>query len=363
MAPLRQSANRRVLQHADADPRGPWVAEHKGAGKTGKTVKFITNYPPYRWELVEGELPQGLWRVSPYSGVIWGCPTRPGAFRFVVETCDAAGDTARAEFAITVLEDGEPGQCASPSWLLHKKDWDDETEPANEPIDGKPLRVRDQALPRAVAGRPYSACLEAEGGNPYRGTARPGAGRFWEIGYRKLIDMALEDRLSFGQAGKSIPSIKQYPPPDEAETKNVVSWWPGVVKNGSGKSATDDGVGWTEDATRHLKQLVARGLIDQGVMTAKPEALLARLLDVFTRPADLVLEPFGDAADMAAVALKTGRRFLYLSGGVRQSCSSCDRAPCPDWTQLPVAWITILRVYRPRAVFPTRGVAPFATSE
>ncbi len=59
----------------DGDPRGSWKAPQKDAGRD--TVKLTYNLPPYRWELVAGALPPGLWQVSPFSGVVWAARLSP----------------------------------------------------------------------------------------------------------------------------------------------------------------------------------------------------------------------------------------------------------------------------------------------
>jgi hypothetical protein len=50
------------------------------------------------------------------------------------------------------------------------------------------------------------------------------------------------------------------------------------------------------------------------VETAKPEHLLERVVEIFTRQRDLVVELFGRAGDMSVVALRKGRRFVLLAG-------------------------------------------------
>jgi len=47
----------------------------------------------------------------------------------------------------------------------------------------------------------------------------------------------------------------------------------------------------------------------------KPEALLRRVLQMSTRPGDLVLDPFGGAGTTAAVAHKMGRRWITIEAG------------------------------------------------
>ena len=59
----------------DGDPRGPWKAEHKGAHSRREKSDFNTYVPPYRWRLLKGRLPNGLWRLNPVTGVVWGEPT------------------------------------------------------------------------------------------------------------------------------------------------------------------------------------------------------------------------------------------------------------------------------------------------
>jgi hypothetical protein len=93
--------------------------------------------------------------------------------------------------------------------------------------------------------------------------------------------------------------------------ENQQTWWPARVQDGSKTIAF---AGYTEDATKHLKAMKELGLITTELSTAKPEHLLARLVDIFTDRSDVVLEVFGNAADMAAVALKRQRRFIYLAG-------------------------------------------------
>jgi len=114
----------------------------------------------------------------------------------------------------------------------------------------------------------------------------------------------------------AIPHPKQYAPPDgESVIENQQTWWP--ARTGKGKDSLPFG-GYTEDATKHLKLLKELGLITTEVSSAKPEHLLARLIDIFTDPHDYTLELFGNSADMAAVSLKRGRRFITLTGASRR---------------------------------------------
>ncbi|WP_406614000.1 DNA-methyltransferase [Mycoplasma corogypsi] len=46
--------------------------------------------------------------------------------------------------------------------------------------------------------------------------------------------------------------------------------------------------------------------------TQKPEALIHRLIVLFTKPNDLILDPFGGTMTTAAVAKRTGRNYFMI---------------------------------------------------
>ncbi len=282
-------------RNPDFDPRGDWQARQKDAGRD--TAKVTYNVPPYRWELIGGDLPQGLWRVSPMSGVIWGTPAEAGSFKLKIRVTDAGGNTATKAFQLEVVADGEPDLPTDAWWRAHP------------PLVGGPLKITG-SLPRAVTGRPYSAVLTAQGGNPFEGTPRPRRG--WGFGEKTLIRAILEDRMYFGQNGTAIPEPKKYLANLEGGLAytNVTSWW-------SGEDA-----GWTQDATKQLNDLAAReidGLPGEYVIkrtnpTSKPKTLLGRLLDIFTKQGDLVLELFARSGDLMATAIEKERGSIGLFG-------------------------------------------------
>jgi hypothetical protein len=105
-----------------------------------------------------------------------------------------------------------------------------------------------------------------------------------------------------------------------------MTWWPGRNKGGPDDAAF---VGYTEDATKHLKKLRELGRITTAVTSAKPERLLARLLDIFTDRGDVVLEVFAGPGDLAATAVKLHRRFLMLSGASEGDRKTFDECAIP----------------------------------
>lgn len=289
------------FDNPDDDPRGPWKAEHKGAHSRREKSDFAVNIPPYRWRLSSGQLPKGIWRVSPLTGVIWGVPEEAGEFPMSVEVSDSNGDTSTRKLVLEVGEEGAFDGTPDVPWLFGSIE-----------AEGK-LRVTTKRLPVGVVGHEYSAVLVAAGGSPFAGEQkRPRSGRYWEFAVDTLVKAYLRDGVYLGRDGGAIPHPKGYlvDVGDEV-VRNQVSWWPGRIP---AKKGTEAFAGYTEDATKHLKKLVELGLVRQIVTTAKPERLLSRVVDLFTVGGDIVLEVFGAAAGLSAVALKRGRRFIYLSG-------------------------------------------------
>ena len=258
----------------DNDPRGPWKAEHKGAKTRRENSDFNTFVPPYRWQITQGKLPDGLWRLSPLTGVIWGVPTEIGNFPITVEVTDSAGKVARRALVIEILEVGAPIKGPALPWIFEEAK-----------TTGK-LGIVTDALPPGLLCKDYMAACLAQGGAPYRAEPkRPGSGRYWEFARDTLLDAYQRDAVYLGRdEPTSIPHPKQYAPPDgELVVENQQTWWPGRVQAGSKTTAF---AGYTEDATKHLKAMKELNLITTEASSAKPEHLMARLIDIFTGPDD-----------------------------------------------------------------------------
>lgn len=79
-----------------------------------------------------------------------------------------------------------------------------------------------------------------------------------------------------------------------------------------------DGPGTNEEATRELEALFGR---KAAFGTPKPEALLARILTLATRPGDWVLDAYAGSGTTGAVAHKMGRHWVMIEQGEQgQSC-------------------------------------------
>jgi DNA-cytosine methyltransferase len=296
----------------DGDPRGPWRAGHKGARSGSEETKFEVNVPPYRWELSEGKLPPGIWRISPMSGVIWGKPEKTGTYKFKVRVTDKNGAIKETGFCIRVLDPKKvPPEGEEPErkiqWL-----WETTRSKGN-------LRMTTSDLPDAYTGREYSAVIEATGGDPFIGKKKPGSGRYWEFSPSTLEKGILADNTEFGRRGGAIPSIKKHQDPDEGfRIRRITTWWP------------HEAAGKSEDATKHLQELADRGLVDRVERIAKPELLMKRLLHLFTRQeGDLVLIVDDPTASLTATAIKLKRRVVHLTGEGTQDIQIWEECAFP----------------------------------
>jgi hypothetical protein len=291
------------FSNSDNDPRGPWKAEHKGAKTRRENSDFDTFVPPYRWTIVDGRLPEGVWRLSPLTGVMWGKELKEaGTFQIVVEVSDSAGATANQSLVIEVLDGGPTSTPPALPWILKEID------------TTGPLRIETKSLPKGMKGGEYMAACLGAGGKPFKAPPkRPGSGRYWEFARDTLLAAYQHDSVYLGrEEPTAIPHPKQYEPPEgELVVENQQTWWPGRIGAGASSVAF---AGYTEDATKHLKALKELNLLTAEVSSAKPEYLISRLIEIFTDTDDTVLEVFGQSGDIAAVALKRHRNFVTLTG-------------------------------------------------
>jgi adenine-specific DNA-methyltransferase len=85
-------------------------------------------------------------------------------------------------------------------------------------------------------------------------------------------------------------------------------------------------VGHNREAKAHLKQMFGPNTFE----TPKPERLMARILEVATKPGDLVLDCFLGSGTTAAVAHKMGRRWI----GIELSHENLERFALPRLTRV-----------------------------
>jgi adenine-specific DNA-methyltransferase len=129
---------------------------------------------------------------------------------------------------------------------------------------------------------------------------RPPAGNYWRFSEETLRAAREENRVYFGKDGDRLPIIKTYL--SEVQEGFVPkTWWP-ANEVGSNQSARRD----------HLRKLLTQ--VDP-FSTPKPEALIARIIQIASNPGDLVLDSFAGSGTTGAVAHKMGRRWIMVELG------------------------------------------------
>ena len=126
----------------------------------------------------------------------------------------------------------------------------------------------------------------------------PARGRSWSRPPEEIERLRLDKRLWFGRNGDAIPSLKRF----LTEVKD------GVVPQ---TIWLRDEVGDNQDAKKEIKALFDDSIFD----TPKPENLLRKMIEVSTKPGDLVLDSFLGSGTTAAVAHKMRRRWIGIEMG------------------------------------------------
>ena len=128
--------------------------------------------------------------------------------------------------------------------------------------------------------------------------AGPPSGSYWRVSEEKFREMDHEGRIWWGKDGNNVPAPKIY----LSEVKKGVvpqTFW------------SYEDVGHTQVAKKEIVKLFGSEVFD----TPKPEQLIDRVLHIATSPGDLVLDSFLGSGTTAAVAHKTGRRWIGIEMG------------------------------------------------
>lgn len=126
----------------------------------------------------------------------------------------------------------------------------------------------------------------------------PPEGRCWSTTEDKFLELVSQGRIYFGKSGNAQPALIRYL--TEVEGITPWTWWP------------HDECGHTDEAKKEMHGLFGR---DNAFDTPKPERLMKRVLDIATKPGDLVLDSFAGSGTTGAVAHKMGRRWIMVELG------------------------------------------------
>lgn len=286
----------------DGDWRGCYTAGHKGAKSGSEATKFHVNAPPYRWEIVDANLPKGRHWFDGITGVLWfESIQEAGQFWVRVKCTDAEGNAAEDTIAFSSREpESYNDHFALPNriWWLLKDD--------NDIAKGSKLSVANEETPLAIVGDQYSLVLKASGGTPYTmKSSAPGNNRYWEFSLSTLVEAIATTTASFGSKGSALPSRKTYHDRENSQVRMAVTNW--LPWQEFGKS---------EDASRHVKALDAAGITTGELnLTAKPQKLLAHLISLLAPNENDWVVSIGDInGAVASVAMKLKRRFIHVTG-------------------------------------------------
>jgi adenine-specific DNA-methyltransferase len=126
----------------------------------------------------------------------------------------------------------------------------------------------------------------------------PPAGRCWANVEERFKELSADGRIWFGKHGTARPRIKNFLL--ESDGPTAWSWWP------------NDEVGHNQEAK---KESIALFGAHNAFATPKPERLLKRVLELATKPGDLVLDYFAGSGTTGAVAHKMGRGWIMIELG------------------------------------------------
>ncbi len=137
---------------------------------------------------------------------------------------------------------------------------------------------------------------------------RPPKGRCWIYTRERMHAAVAAGEISFGAGGNGVPRLKRFLSAAPAGM-TPPTLWPAAE------------VGTTAAAKREVLALFP----DEPVFdTPKPEALLRRVLEIATDPGDLVVDAYLGSGTTAAVAHKTGRRWIGVERG-EHAVTHCAR--------------------------------------
>jgi DNA-cytosine methyltransferase len=296
----------------DGDWRGCYTAGHKGAKSGSEATKFHVNAPPYRWEILDSNLPKGRYWFDGITGVLWfESVNEVGQFWIKVRCSDSDGKNTESTISFTVKEASsfnDHYRLPERIWWLLKDD--------NDIITGGALSIVNEENPIAVVGEQYSLILKASGGKPYTmKSSAPGSNRYWEFALSTLVEAIATTNASFGSKGAALPSRKTYHDRENAQVRMAVMNW--LPWQDFGKS---------EDASRHAKALLSNGITTGALnLTAKPQRLLEYLITLLApKENDLVISLGDMNGVLACVAIKMHRKFIHITGSSAQDIEAWD---------------------------------------
>jgi adenine-specific DNA-methyltransferase len=127
----------------------------------------------------------------------------------------------------------------------------------------------------------------------------PPKGRCWVYSAEKMKALVAQGNVWFGRDGNGVPRLKKFLRDSTTGLTPPTLW-------------TADAVGTTLAAKKHLLQMFPSADVFD---TPKPESLVRRVVEIASDPGDLVLDAYLGSGTTAAVAHKTGRKYIGIEIG------------------------------------------------
>ena len=127
---------------------------------------------------------------------------------------------------------------------------------------------------------------------------RPPLGTYHRFSRDSLAELDRTGQLWFGRSGRAVPARKSFLSEVKRTVVPVTVW-------------LHDEVGSNHDAKNEIRNIFNELYFD----TPKPESLIKQILDIATKPGDIVLDSFLGSGTTAAVAHKMERRYIGIEMG------------------------------------------------
>lgn len=128
----------------------------------------------------------------------------------------------------------------------------------------------------------------------------PPTGTYWRLSKESFEQLDKDKRIWWGKNGNNVPRIKKFLSEVKQGVVPATIWF-----------HTD--VGQNAEAKTEVREIFAEA--GEVFLTPKPERLLKRILEVSSKPGDLVLDSFIGSGTTCATAHKMGRRYIGIEMG------------------------------------------------
>jgi adenine-specific DNA-methyltransferase len=129
---------------------------------------------------------------------------------------------------------------------------------------------------------------------------KPPSGTYWRVSKKNFEKLDNDNCIWWGRDGSSIPAQKRFLTDVKQGVTPSTLW-------------LHSDAGHNGEAKNEIRALF--GEVGETFLTPKPERLLKRIIELATKPGDIVLDSFAGSGTTGAVAQKMGRRWIMVELG------------------------------------------------